>query len=101
MSNFRPRLFAQTMGERLMKNLLLRKTRLMLLGAMLCASLTTLTGCSVPTKIEREEPLPMPAEWNEPQSPGAKDFSETAQSFLQRVQAYFKETPEFTTPEQP
>ncbi len=101
MSNFRPRLFAQTMGERLMKNLLLRKTRLMLLGAMLCASLTTLTGCSVPTKIEREEPLPMPAEWNEPQSPGAKDFSEKAQSFLQRVQAYFKETPEFTTPEQP
>ena len=84
-----------------MKNLLLRKTRLMLLGAMLCASLTTLTGCSVPTKIEREEPLPMPAEWNEQQSPGAKDFSEKAQSFLQRVQAYFKETPEFTTPEQP
>ena len=84
-----------------MKNLLLRKTRLMLLGAMLCASLTPLTGCSVPTKIEREEPLPMPAEWNEPQSPGAKDFSEKAQSFLQRVQAYFKETPEFTTPEQP
>lgn len=84
-----------------MKNLLLRKTRLMLLGAMLYASLTTLTGCSVPTKIEREEPLPMPAEWNEPQSPGAKDFSEKAQSFLQRVQAYFKETPEFTTPEQP
>ncbi len=79
-----------------MKNLLLRKTRLMLLGAMLCASLTTLTGCSVPTKIVSDEPLPTPAEWNEPQSPGARDFSEKAQSFLQRVQTYFKETPEFT-----
>ena len=80
-----------------MKNLLQRKTRLMLLGAMLCASLTTLTGCNVPTKIVSEETLPTPAEWNEPQSPGARDFSEKAQSFLQRVQTYFKETPEFTT----
>lgn len=84
-----------------MKNLLPRKTRWMLLGAMLCASLTTLTGCSVHTKIASEEPLPTPAEWSEPQLPGAKDFSEKAQNFLQRVQAYFKETPEFTTPEQP
>lgn len=80
-----------------MKNLLLRKTRLMLLGAMLCASLTTLTGCSVHTKIVSDEPLQTPAEWNEPQSPGARDFSEKAQSFLQRVRTYFKETPEFTT----
>ncbi len=79
-----------------MKNWLRRKTRLMLLGAMLCASLTTLTGCGVPTKIASDEPLPTPAEWNEPQSPGARDFSEKAQSFLQRVQTYFKETPEFT-----
>ena len=78
-----------------------RKMRLTLLVAMQCAFLATLIGCSVPTKIEREEPLPMPAEWNELQLPGAKDFSEKAQSFLQRVQAYFKETPEFTTPEQP
>jgi hypothetical protein len=51
----------------------------------------------VPTKIEREEPLPMPAEWNEPQLPGARYFSEKAQSFLLKVQTYFKETPEFTT----
>lgn len=85
------------MGERLMKNLLQRKTRLMLLSAMLFASLTTLTGCSVPTKIVSEEPLPTPAEWSEPQLPGARDFSEKAQSFLQRVQTYFKEMPEFTT----
>ena len=84
-----------------MKNLLQRKMRLMLLGVMLCASLTTLTGCSVPTRIASEEPLPTPAEWNELQSPSAKDFSEKAQNFLQRVQAYFKETPEFTTPDQP
>lgn len=97
MSNFRPRLFAQMTGESPMKNLLLRKTRLMLLGAMLCASLTTLTGCSVHTKIMSDEPLQTPAEWNEPQSPGARDFSEKAQSFLQRVRTYFKETPEFTT----
>lgn len=80
-----------------MKNLLLRKTRSTLLGAMLCASLTILTGCSVPTKIVSEEPLPTPAEWSEPQSPGAKAYSEKAQSFLQKVQTYFKETPEFTT----
>ena len=80
-----------------MKNWSLRKTRSMLLGAMLCAFLTTLTGCSVPTKIASEEPLPTPADWNEPQSPGARDFSEKAQSFLQRVQNYFKETPQFMT----
>ena len=97
MSNFRLRLFAPTMGERPMKNWSQRKTRLMLLGVMLCASLTTLTGCSVPTKIVSDEHLPTPAEWNEPQSPGARDFSEKAQSFLQRVQTYFKETPLFTT----
>nr|DAH24027.1 MAG TPA: hypothetical protein [Caudoviricetes sp.] len=36
MSNFRPRLFAPTMGGSPMKNLLQHKTRLMLLGAMLC-----------------------------------------------------------------
>lgn len=82
-----------------MKNLLQRKMRLMLLGAILCVSLMTLTGCSVPTKIVSEEPLPMPAEWNEPQSPSARDFSEKVQSFLQRVQTYFKETPLFTTPD--
>lgn len=97
MSNFRPRLFAQMTGESPMKNLLLRKTRLMLLGAMLCASLTTLTGCGVHTKIVSDEPLPKPAEWSEPQLPGARDFSEKAQSFLLKVQTYFKETPEFTT----
>lgn len=39
----------------------------------------------------------MPAEWNEPQLPGARYFSEKAQSFLLKVQTYFKETPEFTT----
>lgn len=99
MSNFRPRLFAQTMGERLMKNLLLRKTRLMLLGAMLCASLTTLTGCSVPTKIVSDEPLPTLAEWNEPQSPRAKSYSLKAQAWLKEVDAYFKTYPRFTTPE--
>ena len=97
MSNFRPRLFAPMTGESPMKNLLLRKTRLMLLGAMLCVSLTTLPGCSVPTKIASEEHLPTPAGWSEPQLPGARDFSEKAQSFLLKVQTYFKETPEFTT----
>ena len=80
-----------------MKNLLQRKTRLMLLGAMLCASLTTLAGCSVPTKIVSEAPLPTPVEWNEPQSPRAKTFSEKAQVFLQKVADYFKTTPQFTT----
>ena len=82
-----------------MKNLLLRKTRLMLLGAMLCASLTTLTGCSVPTKIVSDEPLPTPAEWNEPQSPRAKDFSEKVSDFSRRVEDYFRKQPEFTTPQ--
>lgn len=99
MSNFRPRLFAQTMGERLMKNWSQRKTRSMLLGAMLCASLTTLTGCSVPTKIVSDEPLPTPAEWNEPQSPRAKSYSLKAQAWLKEVDAYFKTYPRFTTPE--
>lgn len=80
-----------------MKNLLLRKTRLMLLGAMLCASLTTLTGCSVHTKIVSDEPLPTPAEWSEPQLPGAKTYSEKAQAWLRKVESYFSETPVFTT----
>lgn len=70
----------------------------MLLGAMLCVvsdDLDRVQQCL--SKIEREEPLPMPAEWNEPQLPGARYFSEKAQSFLLKVQTYFKETPEFTT----
>ena len=80
-----------------MKNWLQRKMRLTLLVAMQCAFLAILIGCSVPTKIVNDEPLPTPADWNEPQSPGARDFSEKAQSFLQRVQNYFKETPQFMT----
>ena len=60
-----------------------------------------LSGCAVQPRYVSEEKAPLPAVLSEPQSPRAKDFSEKAQSFLQRVQAYFKETPEFTTPEQP
>ena len=74
-----------------------RKTRSMLLGAMLCAFLMILSGCSAPTKIMNDEPLPTPASWREPQSPEAKNFSERVRLYLQKVENYFSEMPEFTT----
>ena len=48
---------------------------------------------------DRDEPLPTPAEWNEPQSPRAKSYSLKAQAWLKEVDAYFKTYPRFTTPE--
>lgn len=70
---------------------------LLVLTLMLCA--WTLSGCASPMRIVCEKPLPLPAEMSEPQSPGAKAFSEKVSNFLPKVESYFKETPEFTTPQ--
>lgn len=70
---------------------------------MLCvlsASMLTLSlsGCAVPSLHEPSDPQPLPAEWRELQSPGAKAFSEKVRNFLPKAQAYFSEIPTFTTP---
>ena len=57
----------------------------------------SLSGCAVPSLHEPSGPQPLPAQWRELQSPGAKAFSEKVQNFLPKAEAYFKETPQFTT----
>lgn len=81
-----------------MKNLSKHKTHWTLLAATSIASVLTLSGCASPHAIVCREPVPLPAKMSEPQSPGAKAFSEKAQSFLRRAEAYFNEMPQFTTP---
>lgn len=58
----------------------------------------SLNGCAVPSLHEPSGPQPLPAQWKEPQSPGAKTFSKKVQSFLQKAERYFSETPQLTTP---
>ena len=55
-------------------------------------------GCAVPSLQEPSGPQPLPAQWKEPQSPGAKAFSEKVRNFLQKAERYFSETPVLTTP---
>ena len=57
-----------------------------------------LSGCASSMRIGGEKPLPLSAEMSAPQSPDAKAFSEKASRYLEKVQAYFAETPTFTTP---
>lgn len=68
---------------------------LALIALGLIASL--LSGCASSMRIESEKPLPLSAEMSAPQSPDAKAFSEKASRYLEKVQAYFAETPTFTT----
>lgn len=62
--------------------------------------LTSLSGCASNPLVVPQEKAAVPAEWSRPQLPDVNAFSEKAQSFLQRVQTYFEETPQFTTPSQ-
>ena len=81
-----------------MRDLWRRRTRSML--CVLSASMLTLSlsGCVVPSLHEPSGPPPLPAQWREPQSPGAKTFSEKVQRYLQKAERYFSETPVLTTP---
>ena len=81
-----------------MRDLLKRRKRSML--CVLSASMLTLSlsGCAVPSLHEPSDPQPLPAQWRELQSPGAKAFSEKVRNFLPKAQAYFSEIPTFTTP---
>lgn len=70
----------------------------MLLGLIALGLIaSTLSGCASSMRIESEKPLPLSAEMSAPQSPDAKAFSEKASRYLEKVQAYFAETPTFTT----
>lgn len=70
----------------------------MLLGLIALGLIaSTLSGCASSMRIESEKPLPLSAEMSAPQSPDAKAFSEKASRYLEKVQAYFVETPTFTT----
>lgn len=81
-----------------MKDLSKRRTRLMLCVLIASTLMLSLSGCAVPSLHEPSGPQPLPAQWKEPQSPGAKAFSEKVQSFLQKAERYFSETPALTTP---
>lgn len=75
-----------------------RRTRSMLCVLIASTWMLSLSGCAVPSLHEPSDPRPLPAQWKEPQSPGAKAFSEKVQSFLQKAERYFSEMPALTTP---
>ena len=58
---------------------------------------STLSGCASSMRIESDKPLPLSAEMSAPQSPDAKAFSEKVSAYLEKAEAYFRETPAFTT----
>lgn len=58
----------------------------------------SLSGCAVPSLHDPSDPQPLPAQWRELQSPGARAFSEKVRNFLQKETQYFAEIPAFTTP---
>lgn len=75
-----------------------RRTRSMLCVLSASMWILSLSGCAVPSLHEPSGPQPLPAQWKELQSLGAKAFSEKVQSFLQKAERYFSETPALTTP---
>ena len=81
-----------------MQNSLKHKTKSLLFAVMLTVSTLTCAGCSAPQKIECERPAPLPAEMSEPQSPGARAFSEKVRNFLPKAESYFSETPLYMMP---
>ena len=80
-----------------MRDLSKRRTRSMLCVLSGLTLTLSLSGCAVPSLHEPSDPQPLPAQWRELQSPGAKAFSEKVRNFLPKAEAYFKETPRFTT----
>ena len=97
--SFKPPCFEPTRGAKPTSAWCKRRTLSMLLGLIalgLIASL--LSGCASSMQIGGEKPLPLSAEMSAPQSPGAKDFSKRVSDYLAKAQAYFAETPTFTTP---
>lgn len=81
-----------------MRDLSKRRKRSMLCVLIASMWMLSLSGCAVPSLHEPSGPQPLPAQWREPQSPGARAFSEKVQSFLQKAERYFSETPELMTP---
>lgn len=97
--SFKPPCLEPSRGGKRTKSLCRYKTLLKLLALIVIAMLVSmLSGCASSMQIESEKPLPLSAEMSAPQSPDAKRFSEKASRYLEKVQAYFAETPTFTTP---
>ena len=81
-----------------MRDLWRRRTRSMLCALSASMLMLSLSGCAVPSLHEPSDPQPLPAQWRELQSPGAKAFSEKVRTFLPKAERYFNEMPRFTTP---
>lgn len=96
--SFRPPCFEPTRGAK--PTSAWWKCRMLSMLLVLIAlglTVSTLGGCASSMQIESGKPLPLSAEMSALQSPDAKDFSEKASSYLEKVRAYFAETPTFTT----
>ena len=81
-----------------MRDLSKLRTRSMLCVLSGLTLTLSLSGCAAPSLHEPSDPQPLPAQWRELQSPGAKAFSEKVRNFLQKETQYFAEIPAFTTP---
>ncbi len=82
-----------------MRNWLRQWTLLPIYVVSLLTLALMLTACAGPTRYVSEDKAPLPAVLGEPQSPRAKDFSEKVSTFSEKVEAYFKSQPVFTTPQ--
>lgn len=80
-----------------MRNLSPLKTLWTICALTLIASVLILSGCAAPNLNAPPERAPLPATWSAPQSPGARAFSEKVRTYFQRLEAYWTETPRFTT----
>lgn len=80
-----------------MKNWSPQRTLWTLCALTLIVSALILTGCAAPNLNAPPDRPTLPAEWSAPQSPAAKAFSEKVQSYFQRLEVYWLETPRFTT----
>ncbi len=82
-----------------MRNWLRQWTLLPIYVVSLLTLALMLTACAGPTRYVSEDKAPLPAVLSEPQSPRAKDFSEKVSTFSEKIEAYFKSQPVFTTPQ--
>ena len=67
-------------------------------GLLLTLLLMSLAGCASSPAVVPCEKAKVPVEWSEKQLPSAKAYSQKVSDFLQRVQSYQSETPQFTMP---
>lgn len=82
-----------------MRNWLRQWTLLPIYVVSLLTLALMLSGCAAPPRYVQEEQAPLPAVLSAPQSPRAKNYSEKVSTFSEKVEAYFKSQPVFTTPQ--